>query len=247
MGINEDNELLFAEKLKELVELAGVQGKCVAKDQIDEVFHSFELSKEQYELLLGYLKANHIGVGEPIDAGEYLSEEEKGYLQEYLQELEELPIVKAGEKEAVILSAMAGDEDAQARLITIYLPYVVDIAKLYAGFEVMIEDLIGEGNVALTIGASMLGSQENVQEAEGLLGKMIMDAMERLLEDTRRLKEEDNEIVKKVNYIAEHAKELSEDYRRKVTVEEIVKESSLSEEEVRDAIFISGNGIEYVE
>ena len=44
---------------------------------------------------------------------------------------------------------MAGESDAQQRLIHLYLPKVVDIARLYAGQGVFLEDLIGEGNVAL--------------------------------------------------------------------------------------------------
>ena len=61
-----------------------------------------------------------------------------------------------GEKEAVTISAMAGDRDAQKRLIEIYIPKVVEVAKLYAGQGVFVEDLIGEGNLAVTIGVTQL-------------------------------------------------------------------------------------------
>ena len=39
---------------------------------------------------------------------------------------------------------MAGDADAKHRMIEIFLPQVAEIAKLYAGQGVFLEDLIGE-------------------------------------------------------------------------------------------------------
>ena len=51
----------------------------------------------------------------------------------YLEELEGIDKAGSGEKEAVTLSAMAGDKQAQARLAELFLPEVVEIAKLYSG------------------------------------------------------------------------------------------------------------------
>lgn len=70
-----------------------------------------------------------------------------------------------------MLSAMAGDAQAQERLLTLMLPQVVDVAKLYAGQGVFLEDLIGEGNVALAMGVRMLGAMEHAAEAEAMLAK----------------------------------------------------------------------------
>lgn len=57
------------------------------------------------------------------------------------------------------------------RLIEIFLPQVAEIAKLYAGQGVFLEDLIGEGNVALTMAAEMLDCAQNAKEAEGTIGQ----------------------------------------------------------------------------
>ena len=101
--------------------------------------------------------------------------------------------VTAGQREAILLSAMAGETDAQKRLIEIYLPQVIEISKLYTGQGVYIEDLVGEGNLALAQGVTMLGCLEHAKEAEGMLMKMVMDAMEELIQED--LTEKD--IVKK--------------------------------------------------
>lgn len=84
-------------------------------------------------MVKAYLKQRSIGIGEPASLEEYLSEEEIDYLEDYLRQLGELPKVSEGEKEAITLSAMAGDSDAQNRLIQIFLPQVVEISRLYAG------------------------------------------------------------------------------------------------------------------
>jgi len=128
-----------------------------------------------------------------------------------------------------------------------YLPKVVEIAKLYAGQGVFVEDLIGEGNVALSMGVTMLGCLEKKEEAEGMLMKMVMDAMEDFISDSMEETQKDNKVLKKVNQVAEKARELSEELRRKVTVEELCTETGLSEKAVRDAMRLSGYTIEDIE
>ena len=114
-------------------------------------------------------------------------------LKMYEEELAAMESVTDGQREAILLSAMAGETDAKKRLIEIYLPQVIEISKLYTGQGVYIEDLVGEGNLALAQGVTMLGCLEHAKEAEGMLMKMVMDAMEELIQED--LTEKD--IVKK--------------------------------------------------
>ncbi|MBP5733749.1 MAG: hypothetical protein J6W66_08000, partial [Lachnospiraceae bacterium] len=102
-------------------------------------------------------------------------------------------------------------------------------------------------NVALAIGVSMLGSQESAQEALGLLGKMIMDAMESYIRENTDAKKLDAKVADKVNLVADKARELSEELRRNVTVQELAEESGLSENAIRDAIRMSGFKIEGID
>ena len=173
-----NQETLFAQALERLIQTAKEQGNCISEEQLRETFAGLSFSEEQFEMVKAYLKQRSIGIGEQASLEEYLSEEEIDYLEDYLRQLGELPKVSEGEKEAITLSAMAGDSDAQNRLIQIFLPQVVEISRLYAGQGVFLEDLIGEGNVALTMGVTMLGALEHAAEAQGMLGKMIMDGME---------------------------------------------------------------------
>lgn len=242
-----NKELEFSKKLEEVKGLARSQGNMVTQEQVMEAFEELELSSEQMQMVYDYLLQSKIGIGQHLDPEDFLTEKEQDYLESYLAEIEGLSDVTEGEKEAITLSAMAGDPDAQMRLTEVYLKEVPQIAKLYAGQGVFLEDLIGEGNVALTIGVSMLGSQENAKEALGMLGKMIMDAMENHIQENADAKKIDARVAEKVNLVADKARELSEELRRNVTVQELMEESGLSEKAIRDAVRMSGYKIEGID
>ena len=201
----------------------------------------------QKELVLDYLKKSGIGIGEPLNPEEYLSKEEVDYLTQYLEEVEQLEKLTDGEKEAVTMSAMAGDKDAQNKLVEIYLPYVAEVAKLYAGQGVFLEDLIGEGNVALAMGVTMLDCLEHPSEVQGMLGSMMMDAMEEYIKENANDKQQDQKLADKVNKIADYAKELSADLGRKVTPEELAEEKGVSVKAILEAVRLSGDKIDEIE
>ncbi|MBQ8879122.1 MAG: hypothetical protein IJ029_10380 [Lachnospiraceae bacterium] len=245
MGVNQ--EVLFAKTLEQVRKTAKEQGNCISVEQVEEAFQELALSGEQLELVYDYLKKHKVGIGEPVDLDEYLSDEEMDYLEEYKKELDLLEPISEGEKEAITLSAMAGEKDAQQKLIAVYLPQVLEISKLYAGQGAYLEDLIGEGNVALTIGVTMLGCVEHATEAEGMLIKMIMDAMEEFIAETTADNERSRKALQKVNKVAKKAKELSEDLKRKVTVAELSKETGMSEKSILEALRFCGYSIEEIE
>lgn len=242
-----NKEVLFAKTLEQVRKLAKEQGNCVSEEQVKDAFAQLDLDEEQLQMVFDYLVKHKVGIGEPVNPDDYLSDEERDYLQDYLDEIELLPTYSDGEIQAFTISAMAGDSDAQNRLVEIHLKDVVEIAKLYAGQGVFLEDLIGEGNVALAFGTGMLGSLEKPEEAQGMLGKVIMDAMEEYIAENVENEKTDQKVVDKVNKVMEQAKELSEDLHRKVTVEELAQETKLSEKAIRDAVRMSGFQIEYIE
>lgn len=239
-----DREILFAKTLEAVRKTAKEQNNCISKQQVEEAFAPLSLDVGQMDMVYDYLHQRHIGIGEPVNPDEYLDREEKDYLEAYLAQLKEIPVLSDGQLEAVTLSAMAGDGDAQTRLAQAYLPQVVEIAKLYAGQGVYLEDLIGEGNVAVAVGVTMLGALEHAAEAQGMLGSMIMNAMEEHIAENAEESKKDKKIADKVNKVADAARELAEELHRKVTVEEVVQESGLGRRAVEDALRMSGGRIE---
>ena len=242
-----NQEVLFAQTLEQVRQHAADQGGWISEEDVQEAFAPLSLSGEQLQMVYDYLIKQRIGIGAPVNPDDYLTEEEKNYLQNYLDELESLPGASPGEREAVTISAMAGDIDAQSRLAVIYLPDVVEVARLYSGQGVPLEDLIGEGNLALSMGVSMLGALEHASEAQGMLGRMMMDAMEDLIQEQQSAEKADQRMTERINRVLEAARALSEELHRKVTVEELAQETKLSEKSIRDAMRLSGHQIEYLE
>lgn len=239
-----NQELLFARTLEKVRELAKEQGNCVSKSQVREAFAEFELDEDRLELVYDYLIKHKVGVERPADPDGYLTEEERDYLKRYLDEAAALPEYTPGEIEAYTLSAMAGDKDARHKLAEIHLKDAAEIAKLYVGQGVFLGDLVGEGCAALVAGSEMLGGLESPDEAHGMLGRMMMNAMEKLIAETEANRRADQKAEDHVNKVAEQARALAEELRRKVTVEELARETGMSADGIREAMRISGFMIE---
>ncbi len=242
-----NQELEFAKTLEAVRSLAASQGNVISKEQVEEAFAEIGMNGEQLTPIYEYLKQKKIGIGQPVDPDEYLTGDDKDFLADYLEQLECLPKLSQGEKEAYFISAMAGDATGKSKTIEILLPDIVDIAKLYTGQEVLLEDLIGEGNVALTMGVEMLGALEKPSEVPGMLAKMAMDAMEALIRETEDDHKSDRKIADKVNEVSFEAQKLAESLSRKITIEELMEETGFSEKKIKDAIRMSGNKITYFE
>ena len=242
-----NKEVLFAQTLEQVRKTAKEQGNCISEEQVKEAFAELDLNNEQLQMVFDYLLKRKIGIGQPMDPDEFLTEEEKDYLQEYLDEVAALPTYSDGEKLAFSIAAMAGETDAQQRLIELHLADVAEIAKLYAGQGVLLEDLVGEGNLALSFGVTMLGSLEKPDEVEGMLGKMIMDAMEEYIAEHAENSKIDKRVEDKVNKVADKARELAEELHRKVTTEELMEETGMSRKMIEDAIRMSGFKIEDID
>jgi RNA polymerase primary sigma factor len=106
---------------------------------------------------------------------------------------------------------------------------------------------VGEGNLALSFGVTMLGSLEKPDEVEGMLGKMIMDAMEEYIAEHAEKSKIDKRVEDKVNKVADKARELAEELHRKVTTEELMEETGMSRKMIEDAIRMSGFKIEDID
>ncbi len=242
----EFNQTNFARILEGLKDTARLQGNMLTGSQISEAFGQWQLDGARLALIHDYFRGSHIGIDEPGDVEESLSGEDVNFLEMYLEELEELAPVSDGEKRAVMMSALAGDSDAQAKLVEISLPQVVEISRLYAGQGVLVEDLIGEGNVAAATAVTMLECVEGIDEVEGFVGRMIMDAMEELIREDSDNRQIDENVLEKVNEVHDKAKEMYETLLRKVTVREVADELGITEEKVQEAVKFSADRIEYI-
>ena len=245
MGNIDNKEKEFAEILKFVTRTARENKNVISKEQVESAFSELELDDKQMEMVFEYLKSHKIGIGQAVDTDEFnLTDEENNYLNSYLDSLKDLPAYTDGEKTAISMSAISGDKDAQRKLIECYLPLVVDVAKMYTEQGVYLEDLIGEGNFALTRGVTMLDAVGEPEEVESFLYKLMLDAMEAAVENNLAEDAGEQKVLKLVQEVADKAKELADDLRRKVTVKELMDETGWDEDKIRSAIKFSGDAIE---
>ena len=244
MGNLDNKEKEFAEVLKHVTRTARENKNFITKEQVAEAFEELELDEAQLKMVFDYLTKRGIGVDEQPEIEDNLTEEETNYLSDYIESMNVINRLEEGALEAMQMAAIDGDKNAQAKLIEHYLPLVVDVARMYKEQGVFIEDLIGEGNLALTRGVTMLDAVGEPAEVEGFLYKLMLDAMERLIEDNLSEDAGMAKVLALVQEVADKAKDLSKDLRRKVTVEELMEETGWDEEKIRNAIKFSGDNIE---
>ena len=128
-----NQEIVFAQTLEKVRRLAREQGNSIREEQVRESFAGLELGEAQMEMVFDYLRKHNVGIGEPGDQDAFMTEEERDYLQMYLDEIEGLPVCSDGQRTAYAMSVMAGDRAARQQLTESFLREVADIARLYAG------------------------------------------------------------------------------------------------------------------
>ena len=238
-----EKQVLFLKRLKKTAGKAAENGNKITEEELKEAFADLELDEKQMTQVRDFLKSKGVGIGEPLPLEEVISEEEMNHLKEYEEMIDSIEIPSDNVMDAIKLSAMAGERDAQQRLTEYSLRKVVDIARLYAGQEVFMEDLIGAGNEALLIAVTQLAPLEKPDEVDGYLGRRIMDAMEDLIAMNLDEKAAEKAVEERVNLVADRARELAQELGRKVSVQEVAAEYEMDPEDVREAVRLSGNAI----
>lgn len=243
-----DREKAFGEALAKLTREARERGGTTTTARVREVFQEFSLDEKQTADILKYLQESHIGVDEEAPEAEtYLSDTEKDYLGEYLESLKSLPEMSEEERRKTYERALAGDREAQSAAAQGLLRTVPDIARLYLQQGVSLEDLIGEGNVALMHASLLLGALEEPDEVEKALTGAVMNAMEACISENLQEDARGQRAVNRVNEVADRARELYEDLRRPVTIEELMNETGWTRDKIVEAVKLSGFAIEEID
>lgn len=237
----------FLAALQALVKAAIRNHNVVTSKQLEKAFEGMNLDDSRKQMIADYLTQNNIGIDDPAPDADNLTDEEKDYLAAYTESVNALEQPSEGELEAIKINAMAGDKDAQEALITCMLPKVIDIAKLYEGQGVYMEDLIGAGNEALVRGVRVLAPLEGPEEVEGRLGELIMNAMEDLVAENLDEKAIGADAVQMVNHVREKADDLAGMVGHKVTVDELAAEGEVTKDEIMEAIRLTANKIDSID
>ena len=251
------DELQFKKTMIKVRSLAKSQGERISKEQVKRMFLPLNIEEGHLLLVYKYLDEEKVSLvdtdeelndkaGSDKKPSHRMSPDDSEYLNMYIEELELLDIPEREERGAA-LTEFLNDRSRAAEIIPpLYLKEVVDVARLYEGQGVPLEDLVGEGNVGVLTGIRMLDCCESADEVEEFMMKIIMDSMESVIMENFEGADLDLKVLERVNELNDKAKEMAEDLERLITVEEIAGELGMDEEYIRETVRMSGNAIEYI-
>lgn len=87
----------------------------------------------------------------------------QGAMALYMRELRGIPRLGASEEQQAARRAAAGDESARQLLVKANLPFVIMLARQYAGRGAALEDLVSEGNLGLLLAARRFDPERGVR------------------------------------------------------------------------------------
>lgn len=172
------------------------------------------------------------------------TDEESGGLGAYLRRLLELAEESFEDEHALLARVMRGEEEAKARLIESYLPLIGEAAGNFEDEEVLLEDLIQEGNLGLLEALDSLEQFDSPAACSAHILNSINEAMAQVITGSREKREADGHLVSRVNHLNEAVKNLERDLGHKVSAEELSAYLEMPLQEIRDILRMSGDQIE---
>ena len=254
----------FQQKLQDIQRLAVNNGRKISREVVEDFFAGDGLNETQLQKVYDYLTIQGIHTDEEKKKAEKvqsrmpkkssmfsyeaeeaeeekksveLTQEEKEYLEDYLETLNVILPEEEGERERLFESAKAGETQAKSRLTELYMKEVLKIAKeLYDG-EVFLGDMVSEGNIGL------IGALESLEEAEDIsafLSGEIRNAILLLLEEQTDQKQSDDILVEKVRNLEHKIKEIMDDDDDKYSAEELSAFLDMDLEEIQGILRLTG-------
>lgn len=235
----------FLKKLNDLVTVIREKGNQITVDEVKTYFSGMDLNEEQIGLVFDYLLAQKVVVKGYIKMDMPVSEEtqlvltadEEAYLKEYQEDLKAFKVVPEQEREVLFEKMIKGDSHAKNRIVEIYLPNVIEIAKEMYHPDIFLGDLIQEGNVGLILGAEMVTDSGTAHQT---ITEQIRQSMQMLIEEHIELISRDKKMVEKVAMLDESIKTLTEELGRKVTIDELAVYMGMTEDEIDDILKLTG-------
>lgn len=242
------DKIAFMETLHSVQEVARTSLTPLSKEEIQTYFKDMELTKEQEEMVYQYLlHPQEETVSESEDEPETENGAENGAeaeravsarFQMYLDELGDIPMISK-EQEALLYEKLAqGEEQAIAELSTQWLKHVVEIASSYKADELLLDDMVQEGNIGLLMGLqSLLGKEES--NPKKILEQFVREAIENYAEEESGEGEQENTILAKVSLVHEAKETLAKELGSEPSIRQLAEYTRISEEEISDIVSLA--------
>lgn len=266
-----EQKLAFREMLSEIKMLASENGNRLTVQQVETFFEKAQLSEDHLQMVFDYLLSQQVKVDgyhkssvsntretdsttEENDGNVEIFEEDAWQVLKdesftfYEKELEALDLLVSLEDEMELFKlAACGDELARAKLIEIYLKTVVDLAKEHRKENIVLSDLIQEGNVGLMLSMDKLPAESDLEGYRAFVKGEIHNIMEDYIKELDDFKYAGKQIEEKVNYLNSAIKNLEEELEKKISIDELSTYLEMPVAEIIDILRMAGDEIEVVE
>lgn len=259
--MDENTQAKFAEKVKELLNMAKKKKNVLEYQEISDFFADMTLEEEQMEKVLEYLDQNNVDVlritdDDDVDDEEIILTDEdevdvenidlsvpegvsiEDPVRMYLKEIGKVPLLSAEEEIELAQRMEEGDQEAKKRLAEANLRLVVSIAKRYVGRGMLFLDLIQEGNLGLIKAVEKFDYRKGYKFSTYATW-WIRQAITRAIADQARTIRIPVHMVETINKLIRVSRQLLQELGREPTPEEIAAEMNMPVDRVREILKIS--------
>ena len=159
-------------------------------------------------------------------------------LEQYLQEIGKIDLLKPKEEVQLAKRVRTGDEEALKQLAQANLRFVVSVAKQYQNQGLPLSDLINEGNVGLIKAAKSFDETRGYKFISYAVWWIRQAILQALAEQSRIVRLPLNR-VGALHKIGKASSELEQEFGREPSADEIADELDMTEHEVMDTLKIS--------
>lgn len=170
---------------------------------------------------------------------EQLGEADSVYLKMYLEELEGLPKVSEAERLEMAVLLLEGRDEVLPALLNASLYQVVELARIYSGRGVFLEDLIQEGNIGLMQVLEELKGKKKQEEPLLYIKESVQYAMEQYIDSQMIKEDEEEQVVAKLALLHEAAKVLAKENGVLPSARELSEYTRIPEAEILDMVSLS--------
>ena len=259
--MDENTQAKFAEKIKELLNMAKKKKNVLEYQEISDFFADMPLEEEHMEKVLEYLDQNNVDVlritdDDDVDDEEIILTDEdevdvenidlsvpegvsiEDPVRMYLKEIGKVPLLSAEEEIELAQRMEEGDQEAKKRLAEANLRLVVSIAKRYVGRGMLFLDLIQEGNLGLIKAVEKFDYRKGYKFSTYATW-WIRQAITRAIADQARTIRIPVHMVETINKLIRVSRQLLQELGREPTPEEIAEEMNMPVDRVREILKIS--------
>ncbi len=251
-------EIKDFEQRKEALIKKGKELGFITYEEIAEELKGLDVSSDLLDELYNAFMENDISVISETDLDDDSGEEDTGGNLEdilkdntiakeltindpvrmYLKEIGKISLLSLDEETELSKRIAEGDETAKNRLAESNLRLVVSIAKRYVGRGMLFLDLIQEGNIGLMKAVEKFDAEKGYKFSTYATW-WIRQAITRAIADQARTIRVPVHMVETINKLSRYQRQLTLEFNREPTDEELAKKMGMSPDKVREVIKIA--------